>query len=249
MHEPGLGDGLALADRTGDAEVGDLHLAVDGDEDVAGLHVAVHDAVTMGVTEGLCDVGGDRGRPRRRQRRLGADDRRQRLAVDELHDDVIGAVRLPPVKDRDDVRVRQVGGCLGLPAEPLDERVVRGELREEHLQGDRAVQQQVVGQVDLGRTASGDLAVELVTAVVHRGRSVGHRRGKPIPHAGPAGEPLRGEVPLIAAAPEPCARQQRRPVRLPGRLSRRCRSHPAESGRWPRPRQSESGRDRPGRLR
>ena len=57
---------------------------------------------------------------------------------------------------------RQVGGRLGLPAEPLDEGAVDGQLREQDLQGDGPVEQQVPGQVDLGHPAAGDVADELV---------------------------------------------------------------------------------------
>ncbi len=74
-NKTGLGDALTRADRSRYAEVGNLHLTVGSDEYVAGLHVAVHDTMAVRVTEGLRDVGGDRSRPRRRERRLGADDR------------------------------------------------------------------------------------------------------------------------------------------------------------------------------
>ena len=55
----GLGQALLGVDGPGDAEVGDLDGALVGDEDVAGLHVAVDDAVAMGVGEGGGHVGGD----------------------------------------------------------------------------------------------------------------------------------------------------------------------------------------------
>ena len=58
--------------------------------------------------------------------------------------------------------VGQVGCGLGFPAEPLDERGVRGELGEEHLDGDRPVEQQVLGQVDLGHAAPRNVAYQFV---------------------------------------------------------------------------------------
>ena len=99
-----------------------------------------------------------------RQRRGIAQDGRQRPAVNELHDDEVGAVVLAPVEDRHDVRVRQVGGRLRLPAEPLDEGAVDGELGEEHLEGDRPVELEVHGPVHLGHAAAGDQMRELVAA-------------------------------------------------------------------------------------
>ncbi len=233
-----------------DAEVGNLHLAVGGYEDVAGLHVAVDHTMAMRITQSLRDIGRDRGRPRRRERGLGADDRGQRLAVHVLHDDVIRAVGFAPVKDRDDVRVRQVRGGLCLPPETLDERVVRRQLREEHLQGDRAIEQQVMGQVDLGRPATCDLAAQLVAAVVDRRRGLGHRRGQPIRRPGLSGYTVRGQGPahrciarafcITAATTGPATWA---PVDV---VARGC---PAGSGRSPLPRRSGSGRDRPVRWR
>ena len=183
------------------------------------------------------------------ERRLGADDRGQRLAVHVLHDDEVGAVGLAPVKDRDDVRVRQVRGGLGLPAEALDEGVVRRQLREEHLQGDRAVEQQVACEIDLGRPAAGDLAAQLVAAVVDRRLGRGHvpeslfkTAGLPRVPAGPVGAYVIRHSPR-----QPRATASRR-VRPPPPRSRCRRARPG-TGRRRRPRPSASGRCRQARSR
>ncbi len=133
--------------------------------------------MAMRVTERFGDIGRDCSRPRRRERRLGADDGGQRLAVHVLHDYVVGAVGFAPVKDRDDVRVRQVRDGLCFPTEPLDEGVVRRQLREEHLEGDGAIQEQVMGEIDLGRPTACDLTAQFVATVVDGGRGLGHRQG------------------------------------------------------------------------
>ena len=94
-----------------------------------------------------------------------ADQLGQGPAVDVLHDDEVGALALAPVVDRDDVRMGEVGGGLGLPPEALDEGVVDRQLREQDLQRHRTVEQQVLGQVHLGHPAPGDVADQLVAVV------------------------------------------------------------------------------------
>ena len=74
---------------------------------------------------------------------LAAEDLGEAAPVDVLHDDVVGAGGLAPVVDADDVRVVEVRGGLRLTPEPLDERRVLGELGEEHLERDRAIEQLV----------------------------------------------------------------------------------------------------------
>ncbi len=64
-HGTGLGEVVLASNGHGDTEVGDLHVVVGGDEDVAGLHVAVDDAVAVGEPQGGGDVRSDgRGAPR-----------------------------------------------------------------------------------------------------------------------------------------------------------------------------------------
>ena len=128
MHRAGPGERRRSSPRPGDAEVGDLHLALRRDEHVAGLDVAVHDAVRVGERRAPSamsarDLGA--AATARAARRL--DHVAERLAVDVLHDDEGGVVLLAPVVDRDDVRVVQAGGGLRLAPEALDERWRRDE--------------------------------------------------------------------------------------------------------------------------
>ena len=118
----------------GDAEVGQLDHAVRADQQVARLDVAVHDA---GPVRGRQPVGGlaeHVQRPVDGQRALVVQDRDQRLALDELHDqegELLGAAvvdGLAVVVDRGDVRVGQRRGVPGLVAEPGEEARVAGVL-------------------------------------------------------------------------------------------------------------------------
>ena len=161
-------------DRPGDAEVGDLHLAGGGDEHVPRLHVAVDDPVAVREAERRRHVGTQVGHPIGVERSFGAQDVGERAAVDVLHHDEVGAVRLSPVVHADDVGVVQVGGRRGLPTEPLDEGWVGGELGEQHLHGDRSVEQLVASEEDLGHAAPPELPVQLVATVEDCGSRFRH---------------------------------------------------------------------------
>src|SRR5690606_8511353 len=91
--------GVAAAHGAGDAEVGDLDLALGGDEHVARLDVAVHDAVAVGEVEGGGDVGGDVGGTVGVQPPLGPQDLGQAAPPHVLHDDEVGALEGAPVVD------------------------------------------------------------------------------------------------------------------------------------------------------
>ncbi len=181
-HRAGLGQvGLgAPGDGLGDAEVGHLHLTAGRDQDVSRLDVAMHHPVAMGEAQRRGHVRGDLRRSPRMQRTLGAHDLRQAAALDVLHDDEVGARLLAPVVDGHHVGVVEVGGGLGLAAEPLHEGGVLGVLGEEHLDGHGSVQQQVAGQVDVGHPPAGQAAVHLVAVVEDGGTLlVGHTDGQP----------------------------------------------------------------------
>jgi hypothetical protein len=137
-HGGGAGDGLVV-DRAGDPEVGDLHGAVVGEQDVAGLDVAVDQAPVVGVGQGRADVG--RRPPARGPRSA----RRPRSpaaasALDQLHDDVGLALVGAGVVDGDEVGVVEPGDVAGLVLEPAREALVLAEALEQQLDRDLATE-------------------------------------------------------------------------------------------------------------
>ena len=160
--------GLGVADRPGDAEVHHLDLAIAGQHHVAGLDVAVHDPVAVAVVQGAQHPVGDLQGPLGQQPAVLPEQVAQGAAVHILHDDVgdvrpVGVV-LAGVVYRDDRRVVQRGGRLGLAAEPCLERLVPGQVLAEGLHRDDAVQADIPCPVHLGHAAPADDAVELIAA-------------------------------------------------------------------------------------
>ncbi len=136
----GAGLGHLRVVGLGDAEVGDLHRAGGVDQDVLRLDVAVHDVRAVGHLHRGKQLEGYAHRLARGVATLAADVVLERLALDVLHDDVVGAVDRAPVVDVDDVGVVDAGRGLGFAAEALDELLVAGVALEQHLDRDAAAQ-------------------------------------------------------------------------------------------------------------
>ena len=167
-HHAGLGHRRGV-DGLGDAEVGDLHLAGRGDQDVARLDVAVHQAGGVRDLQRAAGLLEHVQRVPQRQPAGALEHRVQRLAVDQLHHQVGGAalavhVGLAVVVDAGDARVVEHRGGARLGAEPLDELGVRGELGLEHLDRDAAAQPAVDGLPHLAHAAGGDQPLQPVAA-------------------------------------------------------------------------------------
>ena len=169
-------DGVGL-DRAGQPEVGDLHHAVVGEQDVLRLDVAVHEpgAVRRGqrAQHRLHDRDGLGGA----EPAAFAQQVAQRAALDELHDqeDVV-PVRVDLVAlvvDGDGVEVGEPGGGARLAGEPVAERRVGGQRRGHDLDRDEPVEPLVDGRVHRGHPAARDTLQDPVAALERRGRPVG----------------------------------------------------------------------------
>src|SRR6478735_1295473 len=102
----------------GDPEVGELHEAVLAHQDVGGLDVAMDDLGLVGDTQGQGALADDGAHLLGRHRALLADELREGLAVDELHDQVGQTVVLAVVEERGDVGVDECRGVQRLVTEP-----------------------------------------------------------------------------------------------------------------------------------
>ena len=157
--EPGAGVGGVR----GDAEVGDLHLALRREQHVPRLDVAVHDAVAVREVESGGDLGADPRRVHRREPALGPEEVAERLALDVLHDDEVRAVVLAVVVDADDVGVVEHRRVLRLTAEPLDEARIARELGEQHLDRDESIELLIASEEDIRHATARDRPFDRVS--------------------------------------------------------------------------------------
>ena len=183
----------ARSDRARDAEVGELHLALERDEDVVGGDVAVHEPERAGhASESRCACASPRatsaatwtarGTPKRHAqlaRPLG--DAAEVAAAHELHRDVVAAVDLVELEHLDDVGVAEARGEPRLLDEHPDEVAPRGVLAADELQRDLlhdALGAGHLGAPDVGHAARGEGLDEPVLAEgAHRPWIVGPPAG------------------------------------------------------------------------
>ena len=160
---PDCGQLAVALDPLGQAEVGDVRLALLVDQDVGRLEVAVQDAPLVGVVHRLGRLG---HQPRRGPRvvAVAVEPAGQAAAGDQLHAEVALAVVLADLVDRHDVGVVQRRDRLGLVLEPPELGVAGQNAGPDHLQGDRAVQADLPRLVDDPHAATAQLAADLVVA-------------------------------------------------------------------------------------
>ena len=204
QHRAHLGDARLLG-RLGDPEVGELDLALERAQQVAGLDVAVHHPVAVRVVQALARLLDDRGGLLHLDPPLSRRISAHELALDVLHHDevLVGALVQAGVEHLHDVGVHQPRRRLRLALEARDEGGILGEVLGEQLHRDAALQTQVEGEV-------------------HGGHAAVARAGSP----GGSGRRSRRRS-LFAALPVP-----RRAISPPWRSARRrrCRDRP----RWAR---------------
>ena len=145
----------------GQAEIEDLDQAVGGDEDVLGLQVAVDDAAAVRRGQAAGDLLRVRQGLAQRQR-AAAERAAQRLAVEQLGDDVGPPVGGADVVDRDDVRVVERGGGARFQLEAVEALRIGREARRQHLDGDVAAEARIAGPIDLAHAAGAEQRDDLV---------------------------------------------------------------------------------------
>ena len=155
QDDAGGGD-LGLGDGAHQTEVGDLDLAVVGDQHVLRLDVAVHQpgrGVPPPVRRARAQHRGDGVR---RHRPAFAQQLPQRAALDELHHQKRDAGRRALVVDGDQAGILQPGDSTGLALKPGQELVVAGIARVHDFSATGSVQPDVHAAVHRGHAAGGD---------------------------------------------------------------------------------------------
>ena len=132
------------------------------DEQVARLDVAVHEARGVGGLERRRGLRDDVEHLVGREHVLALEDRRERLAGDELHDEVGAAVLLAVVEDVGDALVVHERGVAGLGAEALEEPGVAEVLVLQDLDGDLSADDEVGGLPHLAHAADRDPGLQFV---------------------------------------------------------------------------------------
>ena len=165
------------------AEVGD-HRVLPRDQHIVRLDVAMHDPVSMGVSEGVGDVGEDADRLAHRELALAAELSAQRLALDERHRVV---EQVPGGRGRqqgNDVRVLEGGGEFDLAPETLDVDA-GGHLGRQHLDDDLALERGLVREEHAAHPPATELPLDAIGVaqrnlkasleVAHKAAKIGFR--------------------------------------------------------------------------
>jgi hypothetical protein len=138
-------------------------------QDVGGLQVPVEDAALVRMMHAPRHLGqparGDFLVIRNPQSAI-RNPPGEAAALDQFHREVVPALVLADLVDRDDVRVVEAGGRLGLGLEALDVTGRRELAGEDHLQGDGTVEAHLPRPVHDAHAAAGDDFQQFVVADV-----------------------------------------------------------------------------------
>ena len=154
---PGIG-----VEEFGEAEIGELGVAVLRDQNVLGFDVPVHDASVVRGGKAVRDAGEqlDELGPRPP---FGGGPILERSVIDEFGDQIRTAVQLADVVHGENVRVVQRGRCLGFALEPPASRRV-GELVGKELDRNRSIELRVVRRIDFAHAAGAEQRDDFVGA-------------------------------------------------------------------------------------
>jgi hypothetical protein len=132
----------------------------------------VHDAVAVGVPEGIGELPCDFPHVLERKLLLSIQALSQALALDIGHHVVEQAIGFARVMQREDVRMGEVRSDLDLSQEAIAPEAL-GDVRPQHLERDPPAVPQVARQVDNSPTAVTDLPLDDVAALEGSTEAVG----------------------------------------------------------------------------
>ena len=138
------------------------------DQHVAGLDISVDQADRVCGVERAGELLDDPDRDWGGEPALGADQRLQVAAGDVAHRDVVDAVDLARVVDREDVRMVEARGERRLLHKAFADRVVGGQIGGQYLQRDIAREADLGRVIDSSGPAAPDRGMQPVTGPLHR---------------------------------------------------------------------------------
>ena len=148
---------------TREAEVEHLDASVGDEKHVLGLDIAVDDALVVRRSERAGHLRGDVGGLARREL-AAAKPGPQRLAFDQLHDDVALSAVGANVEDVDDVGMIQRANGAGLTLESGERGGIAAQGCWQNLDGDVATEARVTSAIDLAHPARADHRHDFVRA-------------------------------------------------------------------------------------
>ena len=174
---------LDLPGELRDAEVDQFDelgiAAATNEHDVAGAHVAMHDAVRVCGGERVAQLRGDARGACGRQARGAIEHAPQIVAGEILHHvgDALSARLEDEVVDLDEVLAAELGDGARFAEEARHRFVVEREVRAQELDGGSAPELVVAAEVDLRRRAAAEAPLEAVAADERAGEVAGERLG------------------------------------------------------------------------
>ena len=159
---------MARVNRACNTEVGNLHCTIGANENVGGLHIAVHHTIAVCKRQRRSNFARNVAGLSTRELFLGTQNVGKRAPLYIFHCHEIGVAHPAPVVHRHNVGVVQVGGSLGLAAEALNKCGVGGKFRKKYFDGNRAVEQNVASQKDVGHSTAPYALLNFIAIIHHR---------------------------------------------------------------------------------